>query len=73
MKLVAMLTDPKSIAHYLEKLGEPRQLPCRSPSRGPPYWKSRVLRQRAATGSQFIDAWVQFRPSRVLGQVRLRR
>jgi hypothetical protein len=51
MKLLAMLTKPESIARYLEKLGEPTELPCRSPSRGPPYWKSTVLRQRAATAS----------------------
>jgi hypothetical protein len=51
MKLLAMLTEPKSIARYLEKLGEPTQLPCRPPSRGPPYWKSSVQRHRAATAS----------------------
>jgi hypothetical protein len=46
MKLVAMVTDPKSIARYLAALGEPVEVPARSPSRGPPYWKSTVLRRK---------------------------
>jgi hypothetical protein len=37
----------KSIVHYLTKLGEPIDLPVRSTSRGPPYWKSTVLRRKA--------------------------
>ena len=47
MKLIAMVTDPKSIARYLAALGEPVEVPARSPSRGPPYWKSTVLRRKA--------------------------
>ena len=46
LKLVAMVTDPKSIARYLDALGEPTEPPTRTPSRGPPYWKSTVLRLR---------------------------
>jgi hypothetical protein len=46
MKLVSMVTDPKSIARYLAALGELTEVPDRSPSRGPPYWKSTVLRRK---------------------------
>ena len=49
MRLVAILEDPARIARYLASTSEPTELPERSPSRGPPYWKSRVLR-RMATG-----------------------
>jgi hypothetical protein len=47
MKLLAVVSDPKSIARYLSALGEPTDVPGRSPSRGPPYWKSTVLRHKA--------------------------
>jgi hypothetical protein len=47
MKLLAMVTDEKSIARFLRKLGEPTDPPRRLPARGPPYWKSRVLRRLA--------------------------
>ena len=47
MKLLAMLTEPASIARFLTKLGEPADVPARSPSRGPPYWKSTLLRRKA--------------------------
>jgi len=30
-----------------EGIGEPASLPPRSPNRGPPYWKSIVLRKKA--------------------------
>ena len=42
-----MVTDPKSIARYLERLGELEDVPPRAPSRGPPYWASTVLRRKA--------------------------
>jgi hypothetical protein len=42
-----MVTDPGSIARYLAAVGEATELPCRSPSRGPPYEKSRGLRRQA--------------------------
>ena len=45
MKLVAMVTDPKSVTRLLRGLGEPTEAPERVPARGPPYWKSTVLRQ----------------------------
>jgi hypothetical protein len=47
MKLLAMVTDPASIARYLAAVGEATEAPRRSPSRGPPYWNSRVLRRQA--------------------------
>jgi hypothetical protein len=47
MKLLAILTEPPSVARYLGKLGEPTHVPDRSPSRAPPYWKSTVLRQKS--------------------------
>jgi hypothetical protein len=47
MKLVAMVTAPKSISRYLSAIGEPADVPARSPCRGPPYWKSTVLRRKA--------------------------
>jgi hypothetical protein len=47
MRLVAVLRNPARIARYLASIGERAELPQRSPSRGPPYWKSRVLRRMA--------------------------
>jgi hypothetical protein len=47
LKLVAIVTDPKSVHRFLEKLGEPTDPPPRLPARGPPYWRSRVLRRMA--------------------------
>ncbi|MDB4934633.1 MAG: hypothetical protein JWP87_1605 [Labilithrix sp.] len=40
MKLLAMVTDDKSVTRYLRALGEPTDAPTRTPARGPPYWKS---------------------------------
>ncbi len=51
LKLMAMVTDPASIARYLAAVGEATEVPRRTPSRGPPYWKSQVLRPRA-TGDE---------------------
>ena len=47
LTLMAMVTDPKSIARYLGALGEPTEPPLRTPRRGPSHWKSTVLRRRA--------------------------
>jgi hypothetical protein len=47
MRLVALLEQPARIARYLAAVGEATELPRRSPSRGPPYWKSQVLRRKA--------------------------
>jgi hypothetical protein len=46
MKLIALVTEPKSIVGYLTKLCEPIDVPARGASRGPPYWKSTVLRRK---------------------------
>jgi hypothetical protein len=51
MKLLAMVTDPNSIRRYLARVGEPTDLPARSSSRGPPFWKSVVLRQKMLRGA----------------------
>ncbi|XXZ63558.1 transposase zinc-binding domain-containing protein [Sorangium sp. So ce341] len=47
MKLVAMVTEPRNIVRFLCALGEPTDVPARSPNRGPPYWKSTVVRRKA--------------------------
>ena len=51
MRLLAMVTDPKSLARYLRALAEPTSAPEPEPARAPPYWRSRVLR-RATLGDQ---------------------
>ena len=47
MKLLAVVTDATSIQRMLRHLGEATDPPAREPARGPPYWKSRVLRRSA--------------------------
>ena len=47
MRLVAVIKNPASIARYLAGIGEPTELPPRSPDRGPPCWKSTILRRQA--------------------------
>jgi hypothetical protein len=42
---LAMVQEPA--ARFLAAMGEPTELPRRSPPRGPPYWNSRVLRRQA--------------------------
>jgi hypothetical protein len=44
MKLLALVKGPASISRYLATVGEATEVPRRSPGRGPPYWKSRVIR-----------------------------
>jgi hypothetical protein len=46
MKLLALVKGPASIARYLATEGEATEVPRRSPGRGPPYWKSCVLRRQ---------------------------
>ena len=47
MRLLALVKGPASIARYLAMVGEATEVPRRSPGRGPPCWKSRVLRRQA--------------------------
>ena len=42
-----MVKEPANVARYLAAVGEATDVPPRSPGRGPPYWKSRVLRRQA--------------------------
>ena len=50
MRPIAVVRNPASMARYLEGVGEATELPARSGDRGPPYWKSVVLRRRALGG-----------------------
>lgn len=54
MRLLAMVTEPKSVARYLRALGEPTEAPARTAARGPPYWQSRILR-RGALGNEAAE------------------
>jgi hypothetical protein len=54
MRLLAMVTEPKSVARYLRALGEPTEPPARAPARGPPFWKGSVLR-KAALGDEAAE------------------
>ena len=47
MRLLAVVKNPLRIARYLAAAGELTDMPSRAPGRGPPYWKSRVLRLQA--------------------------
>ncbi len=52
-------TDTANVARFLAATGEPTELPRRSPGRGPPYWKSRVLRRQAlGEEDDDQDRWV---------------
>jgi len=46
MRLIALVRNPAGIARYLAAAGEPTEAPRRSPDRGPPYWKSQILRRQ---------------------------
>jgi hypothetical protein len=47
MRLVALVTEGASVRRFLRGLGESTDAPARAPARGPPYWRSRVLRRAA--------------------------
>jgi hypothetical protein len=44
LRLVAIMTEPKEIPRFLRAVGEPTEARARSPARGPPFWRSRMLR-----------------------------
>ena len=45
MRLLALVQERENITRFLAALGEATEVPRRSPGRGPPFWKSRVLRR----------------------------
>ena len=47
MRLLAVIKEPANVARYLAGVGETTEVPRRSPGRGPPHWKSQVLRLQA--------------------------
>ena len=46
MKLLGLVKNPTIISRTLATVGEATEVPRRSPGRGPPYWKSHVLRRQ---------------------------
>ena len=59
MRLLAMVEDPANVARFLAAMGEATEVP-RSPPRGPPYWKSRLLRLKALGEEDEAQVrWVQ--------------
>lgn len=46
MRLRALITAAQSIERFLRHIGEPTEPPTLSPARGPPFFKSRVVRRR---------------------------
>ena len=46
MRLRALVTAAQSIARFLRHIGEPTAPPTLSPARGPPFFKSRVVRRK---------------------------
>jgi hypothetical protein len=60
MRLLAMVEDPANVTPHLAGVGEATEVPPRSPGRGPPYWKSRVLRRQALGDEDDAQGpWVQ--------------
>jgi pimeloyl-ACP methyl ester carboxylesterase len=52
MRLLAVIQEPASIARTLAAVGEAPEVPRRSPGRGPPYWKSQLLRRQVLEDEQ---------------------
>jgi hypothetical protein len=46
MKLLGLVNSPAIVSRILATVGEATEVKQRSPGRGPPYWKSRVLRRQ---------------------------
>jgi hypothetical protein len=49
MRLMALITEPQSLARFLRHRGEPTEPPARAPPRDPPYFKSLVVRRQQST------------------------
>jgi hypothetical protein len=47
MTLLGLVTDLGEAKRFAKGLGDPPDLPPRTPARGPPYWQSRALRRLA--------------------------
>ena len=47
LTLLALVTDLDEARRFARKLGDPSELPPRTPARGPPFWQSRALRRLA--------------------------
>jgi hypothetical protein len=59
MRLLAMV-DPANVVRFMAAVGEATEVPRRSPGRGPPYGKSRVLRRQAlGEEDEAQGRWVQ--------------
>lgn len=56
MRLLGVIKESASITRYLAAVGEATEVPRRSPSRGPPYWRSRVLRRQTPGGEGGWDS-----------------
>jgi hypothetical protein len=56
MRLLAMVMEPARIARELAAYGEPTEGPARSPNRGPPYWKSCVLRRQSPADQDGLES-----------------
>lgn len=54
MKLLGLVKNPVIIFRTLAPVGEAPEVPQRSPGRGPPYWKSRVLRRQVLGGEDEV-------------------
>jgi hypothetical protein len=52
MKLRALVITSAGIERYLKWLGEPTEPPALAPSRGPPFFKSRVIRRKLGAPKQ---------------------
>ncbi len=55
MRLLAVIKEPGNVLRYLAGVGETTEVPRRSPDRGPPHWKSRVLRLHALGNEEEIS------------------
>jgi hypothetical protein len=52
MRLMALITEPQSVARFLRHRGEPTEPRARAPPREPPYFKTLVRRRPASESSQ---------------------